>query len=734
MGKLNLSMKIFPWYQQLDSMDCGPTCLKIIAKYYGKSFSIRHLRERCYLDREGVSLKGISEGAESIGLRSVGVQLPLAKNNGEQSLSQMPLPCIAHWRQKHFVVVYKITKDRVYVSDPAKGKVKYSHREFNSHYTSNGEKGISLLIETTPSFFNNDQEEKSVGFAFLLQYLKPHYKLLIQLILGLFIGTIIQLVFPFLTQSLVDIGIDTQNLNFIYLVLIGQLFLFVSETVVRFIQSWILLHVSIRINVNLISDFLLKLMKLTLGFFDTKNIGDLLQRINDHKRIETFLTHSILSILLSILNLLVFGIVLAIYSSQIFLIFLISGVCYVSWILIFLKKRKEIDHKKFTHMSDNQDAIIEIIKGMPEIKLQGSQTKRRWQWAEIQARLFKTQMKSLSIVQYQDAGALSINKFKDIVITFIAAKSVLDGSLTLGMMLAIQYIIGQLNYPLQQLVSFIRSAQDAHISIERLAEIHNGENEEQDFEQKIKNIPTGDISIENLSFSYSPISKMVLTNISCIIPQGKTTAIVGGSGSGKTTLVKLVLGFYDSTHGQIKIGNSSLNNVSKRAWRKRCGVVMQEGFIFSDSIAANVAESDDIIDYSKVESALQTANISDFVHNLPLGLNTTIGSKGNGLSQGQKQRLLIARAVYKNPDFIFFDEATNALDAINEKVITSNLNEFFHGKTSVVVAHRLSTVKNADQIIVLDNGQIVEQGDHTSLTNKRGYYYTLVKNQLELGK
>jgi len=727
-------MKVFPWYQQLDSMDCGPTCLKIIAKYYGKSFSIKYLRERCYLDREGVSLKGLSEGAESIGLRSIGVKLPLTNKNGDQSLRQMPLPCIAHWRQKHFVVIYKITNDHVYVSDPAKGKLKYSHREFNTHYASNGEKGIALLIETTPSFFKNDQEEKSVGFSFLYPYLKPHYKLLLQLILGLLIGTIIQLIFPFLTQSLVDIGIDTQNLSFIYLVLVGQLFLFVSETVVRFIQSWILLHISIRINVSLISDFLLKLMKLTLGFFESKNIGDLLQRINDHKRIEAFLTHSILSILLSILNLLVFGIVLAIYSSQIFLIFLISGVFYVSWILIFLKKRKEIDQKKFTHMSDNQDALIEIIKGMPEIKLQGSQTKRRWQWTEIQARLFKVQMKSLSIVQYQDAGALSINKFKDIVITFIAAKSVLDGSLTLGMMLAIQYIIGQLNYPLQQMVNFIRSAQDAHISIERLAEIHDGADEENDLEQKIKNIPLGNISIENLSFSYSPISKQVLTDVSCIIPKGKTTAIVGGSGSGKTTLIKLILGFYESTHGEIKVGSSSLNNISKREWRKRCGVVMQEGFIFSDSIAANIAESDDIINYSKVESALRTANISDFVHNLPLGMNTAIGSKGNGLSQGQKQRLLIARAVYKNPDFIFFDEATNALDAINEKVIISNLKEFFNGKTSVVVAHRLSTVKNADQIIVLDKGKIVEQGDHATLTDERGYYYTLVKNQLELGK
>lgn len=715
-------------------MDCGPTCLRMIAKAYGKSYTLPFLREKCYIDKAGVSLKGISEAAELIGLRTLAVKIPRIAKKNEPSLSEAPLPCIAHWNQNHFVVIYKISKTHIWIADPAEGKHKLTLVEFEKSWLSDGKDGIVLLLEPTNEFYTNELDEgNQKGFGFLIQYLKPHKKLMFQLIMGLLLGTVFQLIFPFLTQSLVDVGIETKNLSFIYIVLAGQLALFLGSTTVRFIQSWILLHISVRINVNLIADFLIKLMHLPLGFFDSKNTGDLLQRIGDHKRIESFLTNSSLSVLLSITNLIVFGIVLSVYSLSIFLVFLLASILYIGWIFFFLKMRREVDYRAFQQQADNQDSLIEIIQGMPEIKLQGSQLKRRWKWAGIQAKLFRTQMKALSISQYQDAGALSISQLKDILITFFAAKLVLEGQMTLGMMLAVQYIIGQLNAPLQQLIGFIRSAQDAKISLERLSEIHGTDNEEKIDEIKLSDIPDGDIEIINLSFQYTPISEEVLKDINLTIPRGKTTAIVGTSGSGKTTLIKLLLGFYNTTKGSIKIGGQELSTIYQKVWRNQCGVVMQDGFIFSDTIANNIAESDDKTNIAKVLSSATQANIIDFIQDLPLGLNTMIGSKGNGISQGQKQRLFIARAIYKNPEFLFFDEATNSLDANNERIIMNNLHKFLEGKTAIVVAHRLSTVKNADQIVVLENGKIVEVGKHKKLVKKKGKYYELVKNQLELG-
>ena len=724
----------FTHYRQLDSMDCGPTCLRMIAKSHGRRYTLPFLREKCYIDKAGVSLKGISEAAELIGLRTLAVKIPTIAKKGKPSLIEAPLPAIVHWNQNHFVVLYKMNKSHVWIADPSSSKIKLTIQEFEKSWLSDKKDGIALLLEPTNSFHETDiDEEAQKGFGFLIQYLKPHRKLMVQLIIGLLIGTLFQLIFPFLTQSLVDVGIETKNLNFIYLVLAAQLALFLGSITVRFIQSWILLHISIRINVSLIADFLIKLMHLPLGFFDSKNTGDLLQRISDHKRIENFLTNSSLNVLLSIVNLIVFSFVLAYYSSTIFLIFLVSSFLYLGWIFFFLKMRKEVDYRAFQQMSDNQDSLIEIIQGMPEIKLQGSQLKRRWKWAGIQAKLFRTQMKALSISQYQDAGALSINQLKDIIITFFAAKLVLDGKMTLGMMLAVQYIIGQLNGPLQQLIGFIRSAQDAKISLERLSEIHGSSNEENIEEQKLSIVPRGDIEISNLSFQYTPISDEVLKHINLVIPRGKTTAIVGTSGSGKTTLIKLLLGFYKAKKGSIKIGGQELATIYQKIWRQQCGVVLQEGYIFSDTIANNIAESDETTNTAKVLNAATQANIIDYINGLPLGLNTMIGSKGNGVSQGQKQRLFIARAIYKNPEFLFFDEATNSLDTNNERVIMNNLNKFLEGKTAVVVAHRLSTVKNADQIVVLENGEIVEIGKHKELVELKGKYFELVKNQLELG-
>jgi len=719
--------------RQMDAMDCGPTCIKMIADFYGKSYSLEHLRSKSHFSRNGVSLKGIMTAAESIGFRSISVKIPL-NNNTLPSLSNAPLPCIAHWNQNHFLVVYKYSKKYIWVADPASGKYKLSHNEFKKNWVSDGNKGIALLLETTPIFYEKEgQKSDKKGFVFLFKYLKPYSKLIAQLTIGLLLASLFQLLFPFLTQSVVDVGIENQNIGFIWLILAAQLMLFFGQTSVNLIQSWILLHVSTRINVSLISDFLIKLMKLPLGFFDAKMIGDLLQRIGDHSRIESFLTNSTLSVLFSLFNFVVFGGVLAIYNMNIFLVFLSSSFLYIFWISIFLKKRKDIDYLKFNELSQNQSTLIELIQGMPEIKLQNSEFKRRKKWMNIQTKLFNANIKSLAISQYQDAGATSISQLKDIIISFIAAKAVIEGQMTLGMMLAVQYMVGQLNAPLQRMISFIRSAQDAKISLERLGEIHDKEDEGDEASLSRYVSQYADLQFENVTFSYNQLDNPVLKNINLTIPHGKVTAIVGTSGSGKTTMVKLLLGFYSPQKGTIKIGNVNLNSISKTSWRAKCGAVLQDGFLFSDTVANNIAESDEVLDKEKLLDAVKTANIQSFIESMPIGYNTIIGSKGNGVSQGQRQRLLIARAIYKNPDILFFDEATNALDSKNERVIVENLNRFFTNKTVVIVAHRLSTVKNADQIVVLEQGEIKEIGKHQELVNKRGIYFNLVKDQLELG-
>lgn len=728
--------KKFPFYQQLDQMDCGPTCLRMIAEYYGKSYSLQFLRDRCYIDREGVSLMGISDAAENIGMRTLAIKVPFSTDDpDEASLLEVGLPCIAHWRQRHFVVVYKLNEKHVWVADPGKGRMKMKRKDFERGWVSDGGMGIILMLEPSPDFFQQDNEiVKKTGLSFLISYFKPYKSLILQLILGLTLASLFQLIFPFLTQAIVDVGIENQNLNFIYLILGAQLMLFLSQTSVKFIQSWILLHIGTRINVSLISDFLIKLMRLPIGFFDIKMIGDLLQRIKDHDRIEAFLTNSTLITIFSFFNLIIFSIVLLIYNRLIFFIFVIASIIYILWVTVFLKKRREIDYQNFEQLSENRNALIELIQGMQEIKLQNSEKKRRWQWANIQARLFRLSIKSMAISQYQDIGAGFISQLKDILISFFAAKAVIEGQMTLGMMLAVQYIIGQLNAPLQQMVNFIRSAQDAEISLERLGEIHNKEEESREDDGSIDILPeNGNLIISDLDFRYNALSDLVLKDINLEIPRGKVTAIVGTSGSGKTTLVKLLLGFYPPTKGNIRLGGIHISNVRKRLWRSKCGAVMQDGYIFTDTIANNIAESDEHVNKEKLLKSVKIANIQEFIEHLPLGYNTIVGARGNGVSQGQRQRLLIARAVYKNPDYLFFDEATNALDAKNEKVIMENMNTFFEGRTVVVVAHRLSTVKNADQIVVLEKGELIERGTHEELVNKRGSYYSLVKNQLELG-
>lgn len=724
----------FPFFHQHDAMDCGPACLRMIAKYYGRHYTLEGLRQRCHISREGVSLLGISSAAEEIGFKTIGVHLPFS-----QLKDEVPLPCIVHWRQNHFVVVYKIHRGIVYVADPASGLLKYSEKEFLDGWISrheNGDEGIALLLEPQPDFYAEEGEKPDKAkFSFILKYLKPYRKLIAQLFMGMIMGTLLQLIFPFFTQSIVDYGIGNSNLNFVTLILVAQLTLYVAQTAVEFIRSWILLHISTRINISIISDFLIKLMKLPIGFFDTKMIGDLMQRIGDHQRIESFLTSSTLNTLFSFVTFIVFAAILALYSMKLLVVFLVGSALYVVWVLIFLKYRRELDYKRFSQASAEQSNLIQMITGMQEIKLNNCEKQKRWEWENIQAKLFKVSISSLKLSQWQQSGAVFINETKNILISYISARAVIQGDMSLGMMMAVQTIVGQLNSPISQMIGFIQSAQDAKISLERLGEIHNKKDETEEGDGRTS-IFTDDrsIGIENLTFHYDPLSDAVLNDVSLTIPEGKVTAIVGMSGSGKTTLVKLLLGFYTPTGGSIRVGGINMKNIDPKAWRDRCGTVMQEGFIFSDSIAKNIAIGEDHIDERRLLHAAKVANIQDMIESLPLGYNTKIGQEGNGISQGQKQRILIARAVYKNPDYIFLDEATNSLDANNERVIMDNLQEFFKGKTVVVVAHRLSTVKNADQIVVINHGKITETGTHEELTARRGEYYTLVKNQLELGK
>lgn len=724
----------FPFFAQLDEMDCGPACLQMITTYFGKQHSLPFLREKCSITKMGVNLAGISDAAESIGLRSIAVKIPYDRKYDTPGLTEFPLPCIAHWEQKHFVVIYKINSQYVWIADPAHGKLKIKKEHFLQSWISDDNKGIVLGLEPTPDFYTTSiEKENTHSFSRLMVYLKPYKKLIFQFLIGILVGLVFQVLLPFLTQSLIDVGVLNQNIQFVWLVLAAQLVLFSSQTVVQFIQSWIILQIGRRINVNLISDFLIKLMQLPLGYFDSKNVGDLVQRIHDNDRVETFLTGSVLNIFFSFITLLVFSVILFIYNPTIFLVFILFSALYFTWVLLFMKRRKDLDYLAFRQASDNQHNLYEMIYGMQEIKLQGSEKKRRWKWIDIQAILFRVQTKSLALRQYQDFGALFLNRLKDIIITFIAANSVIKGEISLGTMVAIQYIVGQMNAPFDQFILFIRSAQDAKISLDRMAEITSVEPEENPAINYIHTLPNeADLVLNNVNFRYSPISNPVLEDINIRIPHGKVTAIVGVSGSGKTTLLKLLLGFYPVTSGAIQVGTVNLNSIHKKFWRSKCGTVMQDGYIFSDSIAANIAESEETINYAQLDRALHIANVDDFVKDLPLSYNTMIGAKGVGVSQGQRQRLLIARAVYKNPNFLFFDEATNSLDAENEKIILENLNKFFTNKTVIVVAHRLSTVKNADQIIVLHKGKVAEIGNHYSLINERGIYYNLVQNQLEL--
>lgn len=732
----------FTFYRQHDAMQCGITCLKMVCKYYGREYSLDELSKLCSTSRAGVTLLGINEAASELGFRTF-----CGKPTIEQ-LTEAPLPAILHWNQNHFVVLYKVKKlrngrHRYYIADPGRDLLCYTDEEMQDYWAvvktlGDYDRGVALFLQPMPQFYENNRQEKSEkrSFGFLLGYLKQYRRYFGQIILGLLLGSIIQLIFPFLTQAIVDVGINYRDINFIYLILLAQLMLTISRTAVDFIRRWILLHISMRINISLISDFFIKLLRLPMSFFDTKLTGDIMQRMTDHRRIESFLTGQTLSILFSIINFIVFGIVLLCYNTSIFAVFVLCSLIYAMWIILFLRKRKQLDYLYFEKQAANNNKTLQFITGMQEIKLQDCEQRRRWEWEDAQADLFDANMKSLKLQQTQEAGSIFINETKNIIITVLAATAVINNEMTLGMMLAVQYIIGQLNAPVEQLLNFIYSMQDVSISLERINEIHEKPNEASiagaltSFDH-----PSGcDIKLNDVVFRYDKhLEPNIIDHVTTVLPRGKVTAIVGTSGSGKTTLIKLLLGYYPLLQGQIMIGSHPINDYNLKWWRRQCGVVMQDGFIFSESIARNIAVDDGEIDRKRLLHAARIANIEDYIENLPLKYNTIIGQDGIGLSQGQKQRILIARAVYKDPPYIFLDEATNALDANNERAIVENLARFYHGKTVVVVAHRLSTVRHADNIIVLEQGKIVESGQHEDLITAKGAYYHLVKNQLELG-
>ena len=723
------------YVRQLDSMQCGVACLSMICNHYGKNISVRTLSTICFASNEGVSLKGLSEAATLLGFNTYSCRVSIS------DLSESNIPCILHWNQKHFVVLYKIKNNHYYIADPGRGEIIYSEEEFKKYWISTivdgKDMGIALFLNPEPTFYQKIEDETNTprSFSFLFSYVKQYRKYFGQIVLGLLVGCVLQLIFPFLTQAIVDIGITHKSINFIWLILLGQIMLTFSRSIIDFIRRWLLLHISMRINISFVSDFFIKLLKLPMSFFDTKLMGDLLQRISDHSRVENFLTKELLSITFSILSFIIFGIVLCVYDKLIFCVFLLGSLIYGAWLMVFIKRRRVLDYEIFDKQAKNNNYTYQFITSMQEIKLQDCEQRRRWEWEDMQTELFEVQMKGLKLQQTQEAGSIFINEVKNIVITVLSATAVINGEMTLGMMLAVQYIIGQLNSPVEQLMSFIYTIQDVKIGLERINEVHLNDNEENNNRRiTILNNDEYSITFSDVAFKYDPHAlNNTIENINFNIPQGKVTAIVGASGSGKTTLIKLMLGYYPVGNGNIKIGESNISEINLKWWRRQCGVVMQDGVIFSESIARNIAVDDGEIDKERLVKAAEIANIHDYIMSLPLKYNTKIGRDGVGLSQGQKQRILIARAVYKNPQFIFLDEATNALDAKNERAIVENLNEFYKGRTVVVVAHRLSTVKNADQIVVLDAGKVVEVGDHNTLIAKHGTYYNLVKNQLELG-
>lgn len=725
----------YPFVRQYDAMDCGPACISMIAQWHGKRISLETIRKRAWITREGVSFLGLKSAAGTMGFKAAGVRLPFSRLAAEA-----PLPCIVHWQQNHFIVVNRISDRHVWVSDPAIGRIRLTRDEFlkgwASGESSSEPSGMAMLLEPGPGFekLENDPPPKG-GFEFLLPYLKPYRKQILILIAGLIAGSAIQLLFPFLTQAIIDRGIADSDIRFIYLILAGQMALIMGRMAVEFSRGWLLLHLGTKLNIRIVSEFLARLMDLPIAYFDTKLNGDILQRIDDNTRIENYLTSSSLAILFSLFNFVVFGVVLAIYSLPVLLVFVAGTALYILYVTLFMPSRERLDNIRFMQMAEAGNKMINIVNGMQEIKLAGNEAANRREWETHQKDIYRTRIKGLRILQFQTAGGTLIHESANIIITVISATLVINGSMTLGMMLAVQFITGQLNGPVSQIVNFMRATQDTRISLERLAEVHAMETERQQNEATAIMPNEVNITVRNLSFRYEgPGSPWVIKDLDLVIPAGKITAVVGESGSGKTTLLKLLMGFYKPSDGTIMINGHKLEEISIDSLRSSTGVVMQEGYIFPDTILGNIAPGTDQPDMERVALAVRVASLGPLMQTLPAGLKTRVGQGGHGLSQGQKQRILIARVVYKQPSLLLLDEATSSLDASNERMIVENLAGFYAGRTVVIVAHRLSTVRHADMIVVLDSGTVSESGTHEELTARRGIYYKLIRDQLEMGQ
>lgn len=718
----------FPAYIQHDQMDCGPACLKIISRYYRKTFSLKYLRDRCYITREGVSLFDIGRAAEDMGFRTLAIKVGF-----EDLIAKMPLPLVVHWKQKHFVVVYKITHNKIYVSDPAQGLITYKHKEFREAWEMPNGVGAVLVLEPTPEFYDQEDTETKASMRHFMKYLKPHHKYLAQVIVGMVAGIFIGLLSPFISQAIVDFGIGSGNIKFINIMLAAGLILAVSSMASGFIQSRLMLYISERVNMSMVSDFLRKTLRLPIPFFERKMVSDLLTRIADHDRIQSFIMSTFLGIFINILLFIVYSLLMLYYESNMFMVFMIGNVVYTGWIFLFLKQRKKLDNQLFESRTTNQNDLLELLESINEIKVNNIANRRRWKWEFSRYKIYGLRVKNMNLNQIEATGATFIIHTQGIFITYIAALNVIEGTMTLGMMMAAQYILGQLSAPIKSMIGYVHSLQFAKISLKRVNEVILDEEPEQSKSNMPVPLEKG-IDIRGLDFHYNPNLNKVLDNINLHVPEGKVTAIVGESGSGKTTLIKILLRFYDPTQGEIDIGGVPLDSIELYRWRNTCGAVLQDGKLFNDTILYNITleDEDANVDKKQLLSAIRLANIEDFVNERPLKLYTPLGTNGSGVSQGQKQRILIARAIYKDPDFIFLDEATNSLDANNERKISKNLEKILEGKTAIIIAHRLSTVKNAHNIVVLDKGRVAEQGTHNQLIKLKGIYYNLVANQLEL--